>query len=153
MIKIKRTGSTNTAFQNLVALLDADLKIRDGEDHLFYAQFNHIEMIKHVLVAYNDHQPIACGGFKKYDETTVEIKRMFVHSNHRGLGIGQQVLLGLEEWAVELGYTSCILETGIKQPEAIRLYEKTGYSRISNYGQYENIANSICMRKTLISDL
>lgn len=152
MINIKRIDSTNSAFQNLVSLLDAELKILDGEDHLFYAQFNHINSINHVLIAYKDHQAVACGAFKNYDEKTVEIKRMFVHSNHRGNGIGQQILLGLEEWAAELGFTNCILETGIKQPQAIRLYEKTGYRRISNYGQYENKANSICMCKKLISD-
>ena len=83
MINIIRTDSTNKAFQDLVFLLDADLKKRDGDEHTFYRQFNHINSIKHVVVAYKDKQPIACGAFKQYSDNTVEIKRMFVHSDHR----------------------------------------------------------------------
>lgn len=147
MIKTERTDSANSDFQNLVSLLDAELKIRDGDDHSFYAQFNYIDTIKHVLVLYEDKKPVACGAFKKYDKQIAEIKRMFVLKDHRGRGLAQQVLLELEKWAAELENLSCVLETGINQPEAIRLYEKTGYSRIPNYGQYQNVKTSICMKK------
>ena len=147
MFNIVRTDSTDTDFQILVALLDADLKKRDGEEHTFYRQFNHINTIKHVVVAYKDKQPIACGAFKQYSDNTVEIKPMFVHNDHRGQGIGQKVLGELEQWATELKYNTFILETGKRQPEAIRLYEKAGYIRIPNYGQYQNVENSVCMKK------
>jgi hypothetical protein len=59
------------------------------------------------------------------------------------------VLRELETWAGELHYTSCLLETGLKQPEAIRLYEKNGYALIPNYGQYAGVDNSVCFEKVL----
>lgn len=149
MIQINRTNSDNTEFQQLVQLLDQDLAIRDGDEHAFYAQFNKTAMIKHVLVAYNQEKPIACGAFKNYDDTTVEIKRMYVLPAYRGQGIAGQILKALENWALELNYTSCVLETGKNQPEAIRLYHKSGYQIIPNYGQYIGINNSVCFKKEM----
>lgn len=145
----RRTTSDNPDFQALVVLLDRDLAIRDGEDHAFYAQFNKIDSIKNVIVYYDEGTALGCGAFKKYDAETVEIKRMFVIPEHRGKGIAHAVLTELELWAAELGYSHCILETGIKQPEAIGLYQKSGYTIIPNYGQYENVENSVCMSKTI----
>ena len=74
---------------------------------------------------------------------------MFVLPEYRGRGIASAVLSELEAWARELGYTRCILETGKKQPEAIRLYQKSGYTIIPNYGPYEQVENSVCMEKAL----
>ena len=74
---------------------------------------------------------------------------MFVHPKYRNKGIGLDILNELELWASELNYSECILETGKKQPEAIKLYTKAGYQIIENYGQYENIENSVCMKKTI----
>jgi putative acetyltransferase len=59
------------------------------------------------------------------------------------------VLSELESWAAELGYPKCVLETGKRQPEAIALYEKQGYQRIPNYGQYIGVENSVCFEKVL----
>ena len=149
MSEIKRTTSSDAAFQNLVRLLDMDLAIRDGEDHSFYSQYNKIADIKHVVVYYTGALPVACGAFKAFDDKTAEIKRMYVMPDYRGKGIAGIVLRELELWAAELNFTACILETGKKQPEAIRLYEKAGYTIIPNYGQYEGVENSVCMRKEI----
>jgi putative acetyltransferase len=149
MSKIIRTDSTFPDFLYLVKFLDQDLKIRDGDEHAFYSQYNKLDAIKNVLVYYENEKPVACGAFKKYDEHSVEIKRMFVLPDFRGKGIGAKILNELESWAGELNYSSCILETGKKQPEAIRLYEKSGYTIIPNFGQYEGVENSVCMRKVL----
>ena len=149
MTSFKRTTSGDTDFQNMVVLLDADLRIRDGDEHAFYAQFNKIENIRNVIVCYTNDEPIGCGAFKTYNETKAEIKRMFVQPQYRGKGIGLYILKELELWATELNYSECILETGKKQPEAIRLYQKAGYTIIKNYGQYENAENSVCMMKTI----
>ena len=147
MLTLSRTDSSNQDFQALVLLLDADLRIRDGEDHAYYAQFNKIDLIQHVVVAYVGNQAVGCGAFKPYAENAVEIKRMFVRPEFRGQQIAQQVLAALEAWANELHATRCILETGHKQPEAIRLYQGSGYERITNYGQYAGVENSVCMQK------
>jgi putative acetyltransferase len=149
MTTIKRTTSSNNDFQKLVSLLDKDLAIRDGDEHAFYAQFNKTVNIKNVVIAYIHEEAVGCGAFKEYEPNVVEIKRMFVEPIFRGKGIAQQVLAELELWVKELQYTSCILETGKKQPEAIALYTKAGYSIIGNYGQYEGVENSVCMRKEI----
>ncbi|MEO6589269.1 MAG: GNAT family N-acetyltransferase, partial [Pyrinomonadaceae bacterium] len=60
-----------------------------------------------------------------------------------------KILAELENWAKELNFSECILETGLKQPEAIRLYQKSGYETILNYGQYAGVENSVCMKKVL----
>lgn len=151
MITLKRTDAENIDFINLVALLDADLAIRDGADHAFYAQFNKTNMIKHTIVAYLNGKAVACGAFKPYSETAVEIKRMYVSKGHRRLGIAFQVLQELEKWAASLQHITCVLETGRNQPEAISLYQKAGYHRIPNYGQYAMIENSVCLQKELVS--
>ncbi|MDQ0066147.1 GNAT family N-acetyltransferase [Chryseobacterium lathyri] len=143
----KRTDSSNRDFQSLVKLLDADLAVRDGEDHEFYHQFNSIDMLKNCVVAYSDDTAVACGAFKPFSEDTVEIKRMYTDIEKRGKGFASKILNELETWAKEEGYKKCVLETGIKQPEAIALYEKCGYIRIPNYGQYIGIDNSVCFEK------
>lgn len=149
MIKLLRSDSDNLDFRELVRLLDADLAIRDGAEHAFYAQFNKIDKIRHVVVAYENEHAIGCGAFREYEPQTAEIKRMYVREEARGRGIAGQVLAELESWAKELNYAECILETGVKQPEAIRLYQKSGYENFPCYGQYLNVQNSVCMRKSL----
>ncbi len=146
---IRRTDSSDPDFRELVALLDAELAERDGDEHPFYAQFNKIDLIRHAVVATVDGEAVGCGAYKPYEGDIVEIKRMFVRPRGRGKGIAVAVLDELERWAREEGYSSAVLETGFKQPEAIRLYEKSGYVRIPNYGQYAGVANSLCMRKDL----
>lgn len=150
MIKLIRTDSNNQHFQELVKALDLDLRIRDGEDHAFFAQFNKIDMIKYVVVAYENKMPVGCGAIKEYAMKVMEVKRMYVLEDKRGKGIASLVLQELEKWCTELKYDKCILETGLAQPEAIRLYSKNNYQRIPNYGQYEHVATSVCFEKKLI---
>ena len=149
MLILKRTNSFDPDFQQLVRELDIELKERDGEEHLFYSQFNKTDNIRYVIVAYENDKPVGCGAIKEYAEEMIEVKRMFVRLNKRGKGIASELLNELERWSRDLGYTKCILETGKKQPEALRLYEKNNYIIISNYGQYKNIENSVCFEKNL----
>lgn len=148
---IYRTNSDHQDFINLVKQLDQELEILDGEDHPFYDQFNQLDNIKHVVLAYNNGEPVACGAIKKYSESIVEIKRMFTVKESRGKGFASGVLNELENWSKELGFTSCILETGVNQPEAIALYQKIGYQKIENYGQYHGVETSLCFSKNLNS--
>ncbi len=149
MIQLLRTNSENIDFINLVKFLDSDLAKRDGEDHSFYAQFNKLNKIKHTLVVYLNKKPIGCGAIKQFEPDSMEVKRMYVLQDYRGQGFAKSILLELENWAKELGYTKCVLETGKRQPEAIQLYKSKGYKTIANYGQYIGIENSICFEKTL----
>ena len=149
MIDLKRTTAANQDFIQLVAELDAELAIRDGDDHDFYHQFNGLEDIKHVTVIYLDEVAVGCGAIKQFNDTCMEVKRMYVKKEHRGMGLAVTILNALESWAKELNYDFCILETGINQPEALRLYEKTGYKSIENYGQYAGVSTSHCFQKKL----
>ena len=149
MINLVKTNSDDRDFIELVKKLDSELGERDGSDHSFYSQFNKIDKIKHVVLAYENETPLACGAIKEFDTTTMEVKRMYVTPELRGKGIAAKVLLELESWARELSYTKCVLETGKRQPEAIRLYEKCEYVRIPNYGQYIGVENSVCFEKKL----
>ena len=149
MIKLIRTNSENKDFINLVKHLDAYLKITDQDEHDFYNQFNNIDVIKHVVIAYNEDEPVGCGAIKFFSENSAEVKRMFVLPKARGKGSAQQILLELESWAKDLGYANCILETGKRQVEAVQFYHKSKYQVIPNYGQYKNMENSICFKKVL----
>ena len=149
MIEIKRTSSSETDFQHLVSELDWELSTRNRETNEFFAQYNKIDQIKNVIIATIDNKPVGCGAMKAYDSDTMEIKRMFVPIEMRGKGIAVHILKNLEKWAKEMNYSKCILETGNKMLEAIRLYEKSNYKVVPNYGQYNGIEDSICFKKHL----
>lgn len=150
MIKLIRTDATNQDFVNLVKLLDSELAISDGDEHYFYDQFNSITQIKFAIVAYEGNKPVGCGAIKEFSQEAMEIKRMFILSDFRAKGLASLILKELEQWALELGFSKCILETGKKQPEAIALYKKNAYYQISNYGQYAGVDNSLCFEKNLL---
>ncbi len=149
MTTLTRTNSDDSNFQLLIKELDKDLAIRDGAEHAFYAQFNKVDMIKQVIVAYDGKIPVGCGAIKSFSDDTVEIKRMWVQPTHRGQGIASLILNELENWAKELNCNRCILETGNKQLEALSLYPKNGYHIIENFGPYVGMANSVCFEKRL----
>ncbi|MGB5189273.1 GNAT family N-acetyltransferase [Robiginitalea sp.] len=147
-----RTDSRDPDFRLLVEKLDAELSLRDGPDHSFYHQFNGIEDLDRVVVAYEGSVPVACGALKPFGGEAMEIKRMFVLQLYRGKGAAQKVIHALEEWARESGLSRCVLETGKRQPEAIAFYQKTGYVQIENYGPYRGIENSLCFEKCFEED-
>jgi putative acetyltransferase len=149
MIIIRRTDSENSDFIELVRLLDKGLAVVDGEDHSFYSQFNKIDKIKYVVLAYENEKPIGCGAIKEFDDKTMEVKRMYVDPLCRNKGVASLILAELEKWAGELMCTRCILETGKRQPEAIGLYKKNGYKPVANYGQYIGVDNSVCFEKAI----
>jgi GNAT superfamily N-acetyltransferase len=149
MINLIRTNCDNHDFIYLVRLLDADLAIRDGDKHTFYDQFNKIDNIRYVVLAYVNNKPAGCGAIKEYKPDSMEVKRMYVLPDSRKKGIASKVLAELECWASELFSSKCILETGKGQPEAIELYKKNGYTLIPNYGQYIGVENSLCFEKRL----
>jgi len=149
MIDLIRTDFQNPDFVELVSHLDTYLKISDGEGHDFYDQFNKIDGLKNVVIAYENKIAVGCGAFKKHNDIFVEIKRMYVAREGRRKGIASKVLGELERWAKELNHSKCILETGKQQPEAIELYKKCGYAITANFGFYENVENSVCFEKLI----
>ncbi len=150
MITIKRTNSDDIDFHALVERLNKYLLLQYGALQDFYSQFNKIDNIPNVVIAYLDNSPAGCGCFRRFDEYSVEVKRMFVADEYRGNGAGKAILNELEKWAAELGYGTMVLEMGNRQPEAAGLYRKQGYCIIPNYGQYAGMEEtSTCMKKVL----
>jgi GNAT superfamily N-acetyltransferase len=149
MIQLIRTTSDHPDFGQLVAELDAYLRILDGDDHEFYAQFNKTSLLKNALIVYENEFPVGIGAYKEYDSQTAEIKRMYTRPDYRGKGIAKAIITELELWAKEEGYTTAILETGHLQKDAIGLYQKLGYEITDNFGQYIGVENSVCMKKSL----
>lgn len=149
IVRISKTTSENLDFINLIGALDKSLWERYPELKTNYWGNNIIELNPNVVVIYLRDKPVACGCFKKYDKNTIEIKRMFVSPEARGMGLAQTILRELELWAHDLGYSFSVLETLYKQNEAIALYQKAGYSIVDNYEPYVGLENSICMRKQI----
>lgn len=148
-IELRRTDADDPALPPLIVELDNDLAVRDGNEHAFFAQFNKLQGIKHVVIAWQGDDAVGCGAFKPFEDGSVEIKRMFVPPVHRRKGIAGAVLHALEAWARECGYQRCVLETGKKQHEAVALYQRCGYRTIPNYGQYIGVESSVCFAKEL----
>ena len=101
------------------------------------------------LVAYVGDEPIGCVGLRRHDADVVEMKRMFVRTQHRRRGLARAMLAALEDRARALGYHRLILETGLAQPEAIALYESAGYERIPSFGHYSWSPSNRCFGKDL----
>jgi putative acetyltransferase len=146
---LKRTNSNDPDFKALIILLDEDLHKINGEIQAAYNQHNLLDFIETVVIAYIDGLPAGCGCFKKFDDKTVEIKRMFVTENQRCKGIASAILKELELWAGEIGYTHTVLETGKKHVEALSLYHRFGYMITDNYEPYVGMEESVCMGKRL----
>lgn len=151
-LQLVRCSNNNKDFINLVNKLNAELAIIDGDEHEFYNQYNGLENIKYVIVAYRNTTPVACGAIKTFDSSSMEVKRMYTDKAARGQGLATQVLKELEQWAAELGCKSIVLETGKRQADAVALYIKNGYEVIPNFGPYVGVENSSCFRKKLSSD-
>jgi putative acetyltransferase len=149
MYTLLRTDSFHPAFQELVRSLDQSLAITDGEDHAFYNQFNQLDKIRHVILAYNEETAVGCGALRELEPGKVEVKRMYVSEGMRRKGVAKAVLAELELWAREMGYGACVLETGLRQYEAIQLYQRSGYQVIPNFGPYIGVENSVCFAKSL----
>jgi putative acetyltransferase len=101
------------------------------------------------LVASIDGQGVGCGALRPLEPGVGEVKRMFVLPEFRGRGIARQMLLAIESSARERGYSTLRLETGTRQPKAIRLYRSGGYAEISCFGEYADDLFSACFEKRL----
>jgi len=92
---------------------------------------------------------VGCGGLRPLDPSHGEIKRMYVIPERRGTGVSTAILSALESEARDRGWSRLVLETGDQQPDAMRLYEREGYTRIPNFGYYADSPLSICYEKSL----
>jgi GNAT superfamily N-acetyltransferase len=148
-LEIVITDSKNTDFIKLIKMLDDDLTERYGALQKQYEKHNKVDNINDVVIIYKYKVPVACGAFKEYDIDSVELKRIFVIKEQRQQGLAKLIVSKLEELARSKAYKFALLETGIKQHEAINLYKNNGYELIQNYEPYVGNTNSVCMKKVL----
>jgi putative acetyltransferase len=146
---ILRTTSDNINFKKLTGELDVELCRIYNTNPKDYEEYNRITGLATVVLAYDSGVVIGCGCFKRFDDHTVEIKRMYIREDQRGKGIASSILAELENWARELGYLAAVLETGKGQPHAISLYKKHGYLATENYNAFDDLQISVCLRKPL----
>jgi len=102
------------------------------------------------LIAFLDGNPVGCGALRKQDDTTAEVRRMYVLRLARRTGIARGILIRLEEEACRFGYETLLLETGNRQHPAMSLYESYGFTRIPAFGSYVNDPVSVCYSKRVI---
>lgn len=150
-MRIEYTDGCNQDFIKLCHELDDFLnEIVGGEENRAeYVQYNKLDDIHDVVVAYDNDIPVGSASLKKYDDECAEVKRVFVKKEYRGRGISNNLMKVLEERAREKGFKYFILESGEPLVSAMALYRKIGYKVIPNYGQYIDIEESICMKKKL----
>jgi len=148
--KVVKTTSENLDFIDLIKTFDTFLWERYPELKNDYWGNNLIEFNPNVVIIYLNDKAVACGCFKKYNTNTVELKRMFVSPEARGLGLAQKIIKELEDEASAQGFEKMILETLYKQIEAINLYQKVGFEIVENYEPYVGLTNSVCMSKVII---
>jgi len=132
----------------LVAALDADIMARypgapvHGIDPSTLVANGGV-----FLVVRLDGRAVACGALHPHSEEAVEVKRMYVEPSVRRCGVARALLETLEHIARERGYPVVRIETGIRQPEAIALYDAAGYVRIPPFGEYAGNDYSVCFEK------
>jgi putative acetyltransferase len=155
-VDIRRAGLAAPDAARLIAALNAELTAlfpEPGATHFSLSSAQVETGEGAFLVAYVDGTAVGCGAVRLLDDTTAELKRMYVVPSFRGRGIGRALVDALEREARQLGATKVVLETGTRLPAAVRLYEGMGYTRIPLYGEYAASPNtSLCFGKRLSRD-
>jgi len=146
-VEIVETDATDPRVELLVKELRAELDARYPEE----IEFEHPKVRERArfLLALADGEAVGCCALQALDGGDSEVKRMYVRPGNRGLGVGRRLMTAVEELAVASGRTSMRLETGPRQPEAIAVYERAGFTRIPNYPPYDQWELSLCYSKNL----
>lgn len=153
-LRLVRVGYGDADAIRLVADVQAEYVVRYGSpDESPLQPLDFEPPTGAFFVAYLDGEAVATGAWRRRavrvfgTDLTAEIKRMYVPSAARGRGVARAVLAHLESNAARAGYEALVLETGIKQPEAIALYESSGYVRVPGFGHYRDSPLSRCFGK------
>ena len=119
------------------------------ENRKSFMPYNISASVQDVLIAYMDDVPVACSGLRKYSESDIEIKRVWVEPEYRGHHIATEMMIRIEDKAKRQGFRRAILQTREQMNSAVELYEKLGYDRINNYPPYDKLDGAICFAKEL----
>jgi putative acetyltransferase len=149
-IKICPADPRTPSIQDMISALD------DYQASLYPPESNHLELVDklvfpeyYFIAAWKDHELLGIASFRRISKAYVEIKRLYVPHQNRGMGLAIKLMDALEKKALQEGYPEARLETGIHQNEALSLYEKLGYEIAEPFGSYQKDPLSVFMRKKL----
>jgi GNAT superfamily N-acetyltransferase len=147
-VHITEVGPDDPRLAPLIGELRAELDARYPEE----LAFDHpvVRQAARYLLATSSGVPVACCAVQPLEGGECELKRMYVVPHLRGQGIAGRLMARVDELATRLGAARVKLETGVRQPEAIKVYERAGYARIPNYAPYDLWQLSVCYAKTLV---
>ena len=150
-LEFRWTNGTDTAFQKFYLITEEYYSSLVGgvENRKSFIPYNISASVKDVLIAYMDDVPVACSGLRKYSESDIEIKRVWVEPEYRGHHIATEMMIRIEDKAKRQGFRRAILQTREQMNSAVELYEKLGYDRINNYPPYDKLDGAICFAKEL----
>ena len=151
-IEIRRDSPISAVSSMMISRLNAELTSiypEEGANHFRLDAEEVADKAGAFLVAWHDEIPVGCGAVRRLDSDTAEIKRMYVDPTERGTGVGRALLSALEDEAKRLKVVRIVLETGVRQMQAMSLYETCGFRRVSAFGEYVGSEYSVCMEKRL----
>jgi GNAT superfamily N-acetyltransferase len=151
-LEIRRAEISSPIVQQLILALNVELEAMYPEEGANHFRLDAEEVVNGrgaFLVAYRDGQAVGCGAVRRNDPQVAEIKRMYVIPEARGRGVARHVLTALEAEARQLGVCRLVLETGLRQVEALALYRRAGFVEIPLFGEYIDSPLSVCMEKNL----
>ena len=148
-MELRIVDAKNADFAALAKKLDAYYFELVGDVHLRYAEFNRPENFACLAVVYENDIPVACGAWKVVDETSAELKRIYVLPEHRRKGAAKLIIRAMEENAASTGRTHMILETARTMEDSASLYLSLGYQERAYYGSLAGEDNCLCFEKDL----
>lgn len=147
---LKTVSPDNKDLAGLIGKLDDYLAGLYPQDEIFGVDLSDPKTEEMTFVlAYWDGVPVGCGGIRRLDGRTAELKRFFVEPSMRRQGVARQVFRYLEQEAERMGFSAMRLETGAPQFESVNFYKKQGFYEIERFGEYVNCESSLCMEKIL----
>jgi putative acetyltransferase len=150
MMIIEKFSAASREVQEVIARLDQALLERYEASDIHGIDGEEFDRSGgYFVICRDNHRSLGCGAFRPIDGSVAEVKRMFVESACRGRGIAKAILLHLEDEMRRRGFETAVLETGVKQPEAIGLYRSMGYIPIPTFGAYVGGKYSLCFAKDL----
>lgn len=146
-IRLLGVNYENKDFIALCNELDEYLNIAIGGESKRekYKKYNNLDTMDYVVVAYDEGFPAGCAALRRYSDSEVEVKRVFVKKGYRGCNVGGKLLEQLIGHAKSKCYSRMILETGAFLEASVRLYARYGFERIDNFGEYKDMQESLCM--------
>jgi GNAT superfamily N-acetyltransferase len=150
-LRLRRVGYADPVAQHLIERVQQEYVVRyGGRDAAVVDPAEFSPPLGLFLVAEVDGVPAGCGGWRSFGDGVAEVKRMYVEPASRRRGIAALVLAELERSAAAAGHRQLVLNSGDRQPEALALYDRAGYTPVAGYGVYADSPGAVFLGKELL---